>query len=170
MLSRVWPKEKILRRLEHLGTQASREGPSVEASRKAPPPPSGMPSCPTALLQPPQCQPLMEGLPTPSGLPPLTCPQVQVAPPVGGQAVVTAAKAAVPLAKAALPVLLAIVQAANATTADVWDDQPVGGIAVAMGSDAAVPASETMAIAANAGVPAAKAFSADHGPSLYMLP
>ena len=60
--------------------------------------------------------------------------------------------------------MIAIVQAANAATADVWDDQPVGGIAVAMDSDAAVPASETMAIAANAGVPAAKAFSAGHGP------
>ena len=169
-LAMEWNRHKIKARFEHLGTQASSEVPSVEVSRKAPPPTSGMPSCATALLQPPQCQPLMEGPPPPSGLPPLTCPQVPVAPPVGGQAVVTAAKAAVPPAKAALPVLLAIVQAANAATADVWDDQPVGGIAVAMGSDAAVPASETMAIAANAGVPAAKAFSAGHGPSLYMLP
>jgi hypothetical protein len=61
----------------------------------------------------------MEGPLSPSGLPPLTCPQVPVAPPVGGKADVTAFKAAVPTAKAALPRLHDIVQAANADTAAV---------------------------------------------------
>jgi hypothetical protein len=48
-----------------------------------------------------------------NSLPVQTCPQVPVAPPVGGKAAVTAAKAAVPTAKAARPVLHDIVLAAH---------------------------------------------------------
>jgi hypothetical protein len=90
----------------------------------------------------------MEGPLPPSGLPPLTCPQVPVAPPVGGLSVAIGAKAAVPAAKAAQPVLHDIVQAANADTAAVRAVSALAACTMSCKTGRAALAGGTAALAA----------------------